>query len=209
MTLSNPLIREEISEVQPWLQNMGLANVDFESVAKAMMGEYADDNPFYSRAKAGTYAFHQGLYSIRQEVVGQDDWVVFRSSKNLEGVRSDSRKVVILISGVTIACSSRDPVKRTKCGSATEEVSGQQGMLFEDLPISVSMLEGGDTHYWFMADEAGNAEISRPIIKKGVYVGFIERNKVVFADGDDFDETAFGADDAVNDFDIDVVRKAS
>ena len=60
-----------------------------------------------------------------------------------------------------------------------------------------------------MADDAGNAEISRPIIKKGVYVGFLERNKIVFADGDDFDETAFSSDDAVSDFDIDVVRKAS
>ena len=209
MMLATPLIREEIAEIQTWLQDMGLADVDFETVAKAMMGEYADDNPFYSRAKAGTYAFHQGLYSIRQEVVGKDDWMVFRSSKNLEGIRSDSRKAVILIAGVTSACSNRDPVKRTKCGSATEEVGGQQGTLFEDLPISVPVADGGDTHYWFMADEDGNAEISRPIIKKGVYVGFIERNKVVFADGDDFDETAFGSDDAVSDFDIDVVRKAS
>ncbi len=209
MKLATPLIREEIAEIHPWLQDMGLADVNFESVAKAMMGEYADDNPFYSRAKAGTYAFHQGLYSIRQEVVGQDDWVIFKSSKNLEGVRSDSRKTVILIAGVTSACSDRDPIKRTKCGSATEEVGGQQGMLFEDLPLSVPLSKGDDTHYWFMADEDGNAEISRPIIKKGVYVGFIERNKIVFADGDDFDETAFGTDDAVNDFDIDVVRKAS
>lgn len=209
MKLATPLIREEIAEIHPWLQAMGLSDVNFETVAKAMMGEYADDNPFYSRAKAGTYAFHQGLYSIRQEVVGQDDWVIFKSSKNLEGVRSNSRKTVILIAGVTAACSDRDPVKRTKCGSATEEVGGQQGLLFDDLPLSIPLAKDDDTHYWFMADEVGNAEISRPIIKKGVYVGFIERNKVVFADGDDFDETAFGADDAVSDFDIDVVRKAS
>jgi hypothetical protein len=134
------------------------------------------------------------------------DWVEDRSD-GVEAIRNECLKIKIVFCNVDVACQDDpQPQPRSRKGAGAERASG--GFLFPELPQYAPQPTGEYALYYLMVDENGAAELSRPALKGGKFVGMIER--IYLSRGNDDDGALVAKDDdngPADNFDPQVVRK--
>lgn len=209
MDLVETIVREEVWDVRNYLHDLGLPLELLLNVRDAMQTEFNSAVGYHCKNKAGTYAYHEGVFALRSHLIGNndEDWE-YHFQSGLEGIFSPSRDTVVLISGVDRACHKVRPQPRSSKGAETEKASAQVD-LFDDLPEVAPRPKTGTKTFWFMADEFGNAELSIPCVRNGSYIAFVERNFIAFAEDESDPEVVPVGDEegSTGDFDPIVIRK--
>jgi hypothetical protein len=205
MALVETVVRREPWDVDGRLAELKLGPRDRLLKVRAIATTAsADATPFHPANAAGTLAYQHGTWALRNEFVG-DDWAMDRP-EGVEAIRCDAIQVKVVFANVDIACSdSQKPKPRSRKGAGAERVC--MGNLFERLPEFAPEQPSGWATYYLMIDENGAAELTRPVIKGGTFVGWIER--IYLSDGTDLDREPVTLDDGdtADDFDPQVIRK--
>ena len=70
------VIREELWEVSTYLNELGLPQEELLRVRDAMQTEFASAVPYHCKNKAGTYAYHEGVFALRSQCIDNngEDW---------------------------------------------------------------------------------------------------------------------------------------
>jgi hypothetical protein len=201
---------------EPWdvdrrLQEIDLVRDGLLISRDVALHESANATPFHPANAPGTFSYHHGTWSLRNQFVGKkitgkQKWVEDRSD-GIEAIRNDSLKIKIAFCNVDLACDDNHcPKPRSKKGAGAERASA--GDLFGGtLPHYAAAPTGEWKLYYLMVDEKGAAELTRPVLKGGTFAGWIER--IYLSYGDD-DAAALLVDDsehAPDSFDPQVVRK--
>ena len=81
------------------------------------------------------------------------------------------------------------------------------GNLFGHLPHYAPQQADNYATYYLMVDQEGAAELTRPVVSGGTFSAYIEL--IFLSDGGDFagDKLSLDNDDAIDDFDPQIVRK--
>ena len=193
----------------PWdvnqrLDDLKLTRQGLLKVRAVALQEAANATPHHCKNAPGTFAYQHGTWALREVFVG-DDWSadVF---DGVEVIRNEKLKIRIAYSNVDIACNDDQPPKpRSKKGAGAERVC--IGNLFGDLPIYTHTPTRGEATYYVMVDENGAVELTRPVVKNGTFLSYIER--IYLSDGSDLahDPLALDDNDIADGFDPQVARK--
>jgi hypothetical protein len=97
-------ILQENWEVEPRLQELGLTKEGLLHVRDVSVSESAKATAFHAANAAGTSAYHEGTWALRDQFVG-GDWSIDRSD-GVETIKNDKLKVRVAFSNVDIACNS-------------------------------------------------------------------------------------------------------
>ena len=196
-------------EVQPRLESLDLNKPRLLNVRTTAIGAAADATLYHPANAAGTFSYHQGVFALRNEFVG-DVWKVDRTN-GVETIRNDTKRVKIVFSNVDIACDDEhQPKPRSSKGSGTERLCLGND-LFSGLPHYFSLPQSGQNDwaiYYLMVASDGAVELSLPIVKGGTFKNFIER--LYLSDGSDLDtvsKLSLDDKDIADDFDPKVARK--
>ncbi|MER8404880.1 hypothetical protein [Mesorhizobium sp. M0601] len=202
------VLREEW-EVLPRLEYLQLERAKLLVARNIAVGAAADATLFFPANAAGTFSYHYGTFSLRNEFVGAD-WVLDRTN-GVETIRNEARRIKIVFANVDIACSDHhDPKPRSSKGAGAERLCAGND-LFGGLPSYAPVHqadEKGWTVYYLMVAPDGAAELSCPVVKGGRFTHFVER--LFLSDGSDLDaepKLSFDSDDVADDFDPKVARK--
>ncbi|MBR2819713.1 MAG: hypothetical protein IKE60_33900 [Reyranella sp.] len=174
------------------------------SVVAVAVSAGADATSFFPANAAGTLAYQHGTAALREEFIGED-WSLDRAD-GVEAIRNDSVKIKVIFSNVDTACDDdQKPKPRSRKGAGSERAC--IGNLFGSLPEYAPREPEGLATYYLMVDERGAAELTRPVVRNGTFVAYVER--IFLSDGNDLDVSALDFDDSdvVSDFDPQVVRK--
>jgi hypothetical protein len=198
------IILREPWDVDPRLAELDLVRRKLFTVVAIAVGEAANATPYHCANAAGTLAYQHGTWALRNEFVGPK-WTLERPN-NVEAIWNESLKVRVVFCNVDVACDDERPPKpRSDKGSGAERVC--VGNLFGSLPRYAPRQYAGEATYYLMADERGTAELTRPVISAGTFSSYVER--IYLTDGSDLPDkiSSFDNDDAVSDFDPQIVRK--
>jgi len=195
---------------EPWdvdrrLSEMALKHSKLLEVRDVAVNESANATPFHAANAAGTFSYHGGTWSLRDQFVGNDGWIVDRSD-GVETIRNDELKIKLAFSNVDFACNDfHVPKPRTKKGAGAERATG--GGLFDDLPQFAPKPAGEWQFYYLMVDERGATELTRPIVKGGTFIAAVER--IFLSDGvdDDSGKPLEDTNDTAIEFEPQIVRK--
>jgi hypothetical protein len=195
---------------EPWDVNRRLTELKLDrkrllSVVAVALNSGANATLFHPANAAGTFAYQDGSWSLRDQFVGEV-WGVDRAD-GIEAIKCEALKVKVAFSNVDVACdASRLPKPRSRKGAGAERASGTG--LFGDLPQYAARPSGDWALYYLMADDTGAAELTRPVVRGGAFVAAIER--LFLSNGDEGGEEELlqqGPDDIADDFDPQVARK--
>lgn len=167
--------------------------------------EASNATSFHPANAAGTLSYQHGTWALRDQFVG-DIWVEDRSD-GIEAIVCEALKIKVAFCNVDLACNDdQHPQPRSRKGAGAERASG--GFLFPDLPQYAPRPTGDYALYYLMVDESGAAELSRPALRGGKFVGMIER--IYLSSGRDEDGALITSGDntgPADNFDPQVVRK--
>lgn len=164
----------------------------------------ADATPFHPANAAGTLGYQHGTFALRNEFVG-DVWRLDRLG-GVEAIVNPTLKIRVVFSNVDVACSdTMKPKPRSHKGAGAERVC--MGNLFGSLPEFAPTPRDGWATFYLMVDEKGAAELTRPVVERGTFNAYLERNYL--SNGDDLERSvlSFHEGDTADDFDPEVVRK--
>lgn len=191
-------------EVGPRLKELGLTLEGLRTVAAVATAERANATPFHCANAAGTFAYQSGTYALRDQFVGKDGWQVDRRD-GIEAIYNPTTGARVAFSNVDLTCDeNHGPKPRSDKGAGAERACA--GNLFPDLP---AYSKGHADTFYLMVDEAGMAELTRPVIKGGTFSSYSERIFLYRADdGDDLGrKLSLDDSDAITHFDPEVLRK--
>lgn len=162
--------------------------------------------PFHPANAAGTYAYQEGTWALRDRFVG-GDWYVERT-EGVEAIRNDKLGLRVIFSNVDIAADDeKKPKPRSPKGAGAERAC--VGNLFgSDLPEFAPLEIDGVATYYLMVDERGAAELTRPVVKGRTFSHYIERIYLSNGVDDELDSLRIDDGERADDFDpMVVVRK--
>ena len=194
---------------QPWdvdrrLSEIGLNRERLLTARGVAINQAANATPHHCANASGTFAYQHGTWALRNQYVGEK-WKVDRTN-GVEAIINISLGIRVVFSNVTIACDDEnEPKPRSAKGAGAERLC--MGNLFEDLPRYVRRQDEKIATYYLMVDEKGAVELTRPVISGGTFSEYVER--IYLSDGNDLtsERLSLDDDDAVTDFDPQVVRK--
>jgi hypothetical protein len=197
-------ILQEDWEVEPRLQELGLTKEGLLHARDVAVSGSANATAFHAANAAGTYAYHEGTWALRDQFVS-DDWSIDRSD-GVETIKNDKLKIRVAFSNVDNACNSfHIPKPRTKKGAGAERAVGND--LFGGLPQYAPRPSGDWSFYYLMVvDQSGAAELTRPVVKGGTFIAAIERvylSTGIANDGIEIDRTS----DVAVEFEPEIARK--
>lgn len=198
-------ILREVSEVDPALAGFDLTWQGLLKVRTMALGASADATPFHAANASGTFAYHYGIYGLRNEFVGKH-WRADRP-KGIEVIRNEAKNMLVGFANVDVACNDEhEPIPRSHKGAGSERVS--QTEMFPVEHFYPEIPRGSRSLYYLMVAMNGAAELSCPIVREGTFKGFVDR--IYLSTGEDFDGTArkFDDGDVAVTFDPQVSRKA-
>lgn len=201
-------VRTEVLK-EPWdvdrrLSEMGLRRDRLLTVRTVAISEAANATPNHCANAPGTFAYQHGTWALRDQHVG-DDWKADRTD-GVEAILNKALGIRVIFTNVNIACDDeREPKPRSTKGPGSERVC--MGNLFGDLPRYAPRQRDEIATYYLMVDENGAAELTRAVVSGGTFSSYIQR--IYLSDGSDLttDKLPLDNDDAVTDFDPQVVRK--
>jgi hypothetical protein len=166
------------------------------------MQERANATAFHCSNAPGTFSYHHGTWSIRDQFVDKD-WAVCRLD-GIEGIRNESLKIKVAFSNVDLACDDNHiPKPRSEKGAGAERAASSS--LFGHLPHYASEPTDDFALYYLMVDQDGAAELTRPVVNNGTFATAIER--IYLSDGRDDGAAVLGDGDIADDFDPQIARK--
>lgn len=188
------------------LAELGLTRSGLVSVVKAARTASGNATALHASNAAGTFGYHEGIVAFRREYLGKN-WVMDRSGQ-VETIRNDTTGVRVGFCHVHRACDDCAPKPRSDKGAAAERACGE--MLFDpdQLRYHVRDMPDGTAFYYLMVDEAGRAELTRPVVSGRTFKGAIERIfLLVDSDEDDMLLTLDDDTDIADTFEPQIVRK--
>ncbi len=202
-------LAKTITHREPWEADNRLAEMKLERkkllvVRDVAVAEAANATPFHPANSGGTFAYHHGTWGLRDQFVGKD-WAEDRSD-GIEAICNEKLKIKIAYCNVDVACQDDpQPQPRSRKGDGAARAAG--GFLFPELPHYAPQPTGKYALYYLMVDPNGAAELSRPALKGGRFVGMIER--IFLSYGNDDDGVLIAKDDngPVDNFDPQIARK--
>jgi hypothetical protein len=202
-------IYKEPWEVIPKLQSMGLTVEGLRRVARVARNAAANgETPFHALNAGGTFAYHYGVFALRDEYATGEKWVVDRA-EGIEAIRSVSGAVRVAFSNVDLCCNDfQSPKPRSKKGDGARRIC-TANYLFESLPEFYPVKKpDGIATYYFMLDPDGACELSLPIIEGDSFKYCIERIYISLGEDELGGDIIKPVDeDGLDDFDPVVVRK--
>jgi hypothetical protein len=197
-------ILREAWEIEPRLAELGLTKNGLLEVRDIALSEGANATAFHAANAAGTYAYHEATWALRDRFVG-GDWVLDRSD-GVETIKNDKLKIKVAFSNVDQACNTfQVPKPRTKKGAGAERAVGAD--LFGGLPQYAPRQSGEWSFYYLMVDQNGAAELTRPVVKGGTFIAAIERIYLSTGGGDEGLEINDTATDVAIEFEPQIARK--
>lgn len=124
---------------------------------------------------------------------------------------NEAKRLKVTFQNVDVAMGRADPKPRSPKGAGAERACEGNLGLFPDAPVYVPIIPDKYELWSLMVDEAGNLELSRPVVEGGTFS--ICRERILIADADDWMGTdptprrGDDDDDAVDDFEVEVSRK--
>jgi hypothetical protein len=192
---------------EPWdvdarLNQLELSRDGLLQARDVAMHERANATDFHPSNAPGTFGYHHGTWSIRDQFVGER-WIVDRSD-GIEAIWNEALQVKIAFCNVDLACNDDHiPKPRSEKGAGAERASGTP--LFGSLPQYAPRPGDGPKLYYLMVDRNGAAELSRPVVSGGTFLAAIER--IYLSYGSDDGPTVVEDVGPVDNFDPQVVRK--
>ena len=205
ISLLKTRILRDMLEVDAALLGFDLTVSGLLKARTMALGAAADSTPFHAANAAGTFAYHYGIYGLRNEFVGKH-WRVDRPG-GIEVIRNEAKNMLVGFANVDVACNDvHEPIPRSHKGSGSERVSQTEMFPIEHLYPEIP--RGSRSLYYLMVAMNGAAELSCPIVREGTFKGFVDR--IYLSTGEDFDHTArkFDDGDVAVTFDPQVSRKA-
>lgn len=149
------------------------------------LGAAADTTPFDPTNAAGTLAYIYGVRGLRFEFVGQE-WQLDRV-ENMEFIKNESLGMRVGFCNVRpTALEAGGPKARSPKGAGAERACQYNLALdFGDTMPNFPTADKDYSTYFLMVARDGRAELSRPIVKSGNFVDYIERLGI--SDGSDFE----------------------
>jgi hypothetical protein len=191
-------------DVEIRLSELGLSLPGLIRARDVALSQAANITPYHCANAAGTFAYHFGVWALRDEFVGEH-WRVDRT-QGVEAIFNKSLSVRVAFSNVDKACDNEhEPKPRSAKGSGAEQLC--VGNLFGDLPRYAPSAKDGIATYYLMCDSNGALELSRPVVSANTFSAFIER--IYLSSGGDRVSGVLPLDenDAVEDFNPQVIRK--
>lgn len=207
MGMSETKLLREDWDVDCRLSEMELDRSKLLEVRDIAIASAANATPFHPANAAGTLAYQDGTWALREKFVGSE-WKVDRS-ESVEAIKNDALGLKIIFSNVDIACcENQKPKPRSRKGAGSERVcSGNDLFAGMGLPEYAPIPTEEIATYYLMVDETGAAELTRPIIKGGTFSAYVEQ--IYLSDGGDSNSEILSFDnvDRADDFDPLVARK--
>ncbi len=168
------VLREEW-DVDRRLAELRLTREGLLKVVAVALAEAANATPLHPANAAGTFAYQHGSWSLRDQFA-EPDWMMDRQD-GVESILCDALKIRVAFCNVDVACSDDQiPKPRSRKGAGAERAAGSPGLFGAGaLPHFAPPPKDGRALYYLMADENGAAELTRPYVRGGTFVGAIER----------------------------------
>lgn len=166
----------------------------------------ANATPFHAQNASGTFAYHDGIWAIRNEFIDGVVWKLDRAG-GIEAIQCEELKLRIAYCNVDVACNDfHYPRPRSKKGAGAERIGGGPG-LFDHLPDFARTPRGPWSLYYLMVDEFGATELTRPIIEKNTFLAPVER--IYLSKGDDEDKLSrpYEPQSPMEEFEPIIIRK--
>jgi hypothetical protein len=196
------IVHRESWDVDQRLDELKLIRRGLLTARDVAMQERANATPFHCSNAPGTFSYHHGTWSVRDQFVGKE-WDVCRLD-GIEGIRNEALKIKVAFSNVDLACNDDHiPKPRSEKGAGAERAAG--GGLFGHLPHYAPEPTDDFALYYLMVDQEGAAELTRPVVSNGTFTAAIER--IYLSDGGDGGADLLGTDDIAGGFDPQVARK--
>ncbi len=196
----------EEAEAEARLQEIGLDREALIRVAAVAIGQANNVTRNFARNAWGTFAYHHGIAELRNQFVGPT-WAS-DVSDGIESIVDEASKRKVTFQNVDQAMGKSDPKPRSPKGAGAERASEGNLPLFPEAP-KFAPAETDTYELWaLMVDEAGNLELSRPVIMGGTFS--ICRERIYLAEATDWvgpDPKGKDDDDIADDFEVSVVKK--
>ncbi len=203
MAVIETVFRREAWDVDLRLSQLTLNRKGLLIARDVAMQERANATAFHCSNAPGTFSYHHGTWSIRDQFVDKI-WAVCRLD-GIEGIRNDALKIKIAFSNVDLACvDNHIPKPRSEKGAGAERAAS--GGLFDHLPHFAPKPTDDVALYYLMVDQNGAAELTRPVVSNGTFETPIER--IYLSDGGDGGAALLADDDIADGFDPQVARKS-
>jgi hypothetical protein len=166
------------------LRELGVMREQLMAVRDAALAAAAEATPFFPANAAGTFAYFYGTQQLREQFVGAD-WRIDRTD-GVETVVNEKLNLKLGFQNVDLACDEENlPRPRSPKGAGAERAC--TGNLFGHLPHDTPKPDDSEPATFFlMVDQDGATELSRPVVGKRGYLGFVER--IFLFDGGDLDD---------------------
>lgn len=203
------IIRRDPWEVEPRLKELGLTSSGLRRVRDAAMVARNNATDFHAANAAGTFAYQDGVWCLRDEFVGET-WKMERPG-GVEAIVSQDAGVRVAFANVDRCCDIvHDPHPISDKGAGAERLC--ENNLFGELPIFTKQHSNlGIPLFYCMVDADGRVELSRPTIQGKSFGPCVERNFI--SDGRDDDDGSKMSIDPPNSSAVDIMptitRKAS
>lgn len=199
--IETKILRDQ-DDVDNRLSEMGLRRATLLVVRDIALSSAANATALHPLGTAGTYAYREGTWALRNQHVGTD-WerdIVHQ----VEGIRNKKLNLRVIFSNVDIACDEvHAPKPRSSKGAGSERAC--MGNLFSDLPGFAENLSTKCPTYYLMVDERGATELTCAVVKDGTFKSYIER--IYLSDGSDVTIDIVDDNDQPEVFDPIVARK--
>lgn len=196
-------------EVIPKVKGMKLTVEGLRRVARVARNAAANgETPFHALNAGGTFAYHYGVFALRDEYAAGEEWTVDRT-EGIEAIRCVSGAIRVAFSNVDLCCNDfQSPKPRSKKGDGTRRIC-TTNYLLENLPEFYPVRELGEVAtYYLMLDSDGACELSLPIIEGDSFKYCIERIYISLGRDDlDGDLVKPIDEDGLDDFEPIVLRK--
>jgi hypothetical protein len=184
------------------LNQLELTRAGLLQARDVAMHERSNATDFHPSNSPGTFGYHHGTWSLRDQFVGER-WIVDRGD-GIEAIWNEALTLKIAFCNVDLACNDDHvPKPRSEKGAGAERASGTP--LFGSLPQYAPRQIENSKLYYLMVDPNGAAELTRPIVSGGTFTAAVERIYLSFGNDDEVDVVEDNG--PVDNFDPQVVRK--
>jgi hypothetical protein len=183
------VIRRDPWEVEPRLSELSLTSAGIRRVRDVALAARNNVTGFHAANAAGTFAYQDGVWCLRDEFVGED-WKMERPG-GVEAISNLTARARVAFANVDRCCDeNHNPVPISAKGSAAEELC--EANLFGTLPrYAKQQTSLGIPLFYCMVDPDGRVELSRPTIDGNTFGPCVERNFISNGPEDDGGAKAF------------------
>lgn len=177
------LIRRDPWDVEPFLRRMNMTSPGLRRVRDIAITERGNATAFHPRNSPGTFAYHHGIWALRDQFVGEH--YKAECPGGVEAIVAADLSVRISFANVDRCCDvSHSPAPISHKGAGVERLC--EANLFGDaLPTYTKQNAAmGIPLYYVMVDLDGRIELSLPTIVGKTFGPCVERNFISLG-GDD------------------------